>query len=111
MNFDEFIEKHGTATKQGAGAKLPIGDTGEFLLVVGLESKIGQTASWDMARMNKASVNFAEDMRALYARLVIGWSFDDKMTHKKVVRIFEERPALMGEVVEFAQNSENFTTP
>jgi len=111
MKFDDFIAKHGTATKQGAGAKLPIGDTGEFLVVVGLESKIGQAASWDMARLDKTSLNFADDMRAIYARFVIDWSIEDKLTHKKVVRIFEERPAMMADVIEFSQNSGNFTAP
>ena len=111
MKFNEFIAEHGTRSKHAEGAKLPLNDKGDYLLVVGSDSDIGQKAQWDIVRLDKSKDDMIEKMRNIYAGFVIGWSLDEKIGHKKVVELLKEVPSLLAAIIEFTQNDGNFTKP
>lgn len=111
MKFNDFIAQHGTRSKHSEGAKLPLNDEGDFLLIVGSDSDIGQKAQWDIVRLDKNKDDMIDKMRHIYADFVIGWSLEEKVTHKKVVELLKEVPSLLAAIIEFTQNSENFTKP
>jgi len=110
MKLDEFLEEFGTSDKHGEGSRLMINEE-HYLLIAGCDSEIGQKVQWEMVRANRDDSEALDAMVNIYAKLVIGWSIDEKLTHKKAVTVIKSRPSLLPEIMSFYQDRGNFTKP
>lgn len=111
MKLDDFIGEIGTRKAHSEGAKLPLAND-QYLLVAGSDSDVSREVLYDVVRLDVTGYESMDEMRKLYARLVIGWSFDDKFSVEYVAeKIFKESPKILDAVVEFSRNNANFTNP
>jgi len=111
MKLADLINDRGTRARHAEGSKLNLDDNGNYLLIVGSDSDIGQQAQWEIARMDKTNSEAVSKLRAIYAGFIIDWSLEEKITHKKAVKLLEEVPSLLAEIISFIQDSGNFTKP
>lgn len=109
MKLKDFLSEHATRDLHNEGAKMDIED-GNWLTVLGPDSDIGRQVAAERFRVNRAgNDNFESDLRRLFARVVIGWSFDEPIKVDLVDELFEAYPFIYDRVVTFYMDRGNFT--